>query len=72
MTFDMVRDVIVDTLGCDPTEVTLEANLVEDLGADSLATVEMVMALEEAADITIEDEVAAQIKTVADILKYVG
>ena len=46
MEFEKVRDVIVETLGCDAEQVTLEATLAEDLGADSLASVELVMALE--------------------------
>ena len=70
MSFDEVRDIIVETLGCDADQVTLEATLAEDLGADSLASAELAMALEEAAGITIEDEEAASFKTVGDIMKY--
>lgn len=70
MNFDTVKNVIVETLGCEAEAVTLEAKLFEDLGADSLAAVEMVMALEEATGIDIGDETAAQMKTVADIMTY--
>ena len=55
MEFEKVRDVIVETLGCDAEQVTLEATLAEDLGADSLASVELVMALDEASGISIDD-----------------
>lgn len=71
MDFEKVRDVIVDTLGCDAEKVTPEASLTEDLGADSLALVELVMALEEAAGISIDDGDVAGLKTPADILTYI-
>ncbi|MBQ7777374.1 MAG: acyl carrier protein [Oscillibacter sp.] len=71
MDFEKVRDVIVETLGCDAEKVTPEASLTEDLGADSLALVELVMALEEAAGISIDDGDVANLKTAADILNYI-
>ena len=55
MEFEKVRDIIVETLGCDAEQVTPEASLADDLGADSLASVELVMALEEASGIKIDD-----------------
>ena len=70
MEFEKLRDIIVDTLGCDADEVTVEASLADDLGADSLAAVELIMALEEAAGIHIEDTAAAELKTVGDIVAY--
>lgn len=70
MSFDEVRDIIVETLGCDAEDVRPEATLAEDLGADSLAAAELAMALEEAAGITIEDEDVANFKTVNDIMEY--
>lgn len=70
MTFENVRDIIVETLGCDAEEVTLTASLTEDLGADSLASVELVMALEEATGVSIEDGALADLKTVGDIMNY--
>lgn len=71
MDFEKVRDVIVDTLGCDVEKVTPEASLTEDLGADSLALVELVMALEETAGISIDDGDVAGLKTPTDILNYI-
>ena len=68
MEFEKVRDIIVETLGCDAEQVTLEASLADDLGADSLASVELVMALEEAAGISIDDADVAGLKTVGDIM----
>ena len=70
MEFESVRDIIVETLGCEAEQVTLEASLADDLGADSLAAVELVMALEEASGITIEDADVEGLKTVGDIVKY--
>ena len=68
MWMDKVRDVIVETLGCEAEDVKPEASLTEDLGADSLAFVELVIALEDATGIHIEEEDAANIKTVADVV----
>ena len=70
MEFEKVRDIIVETLGCDAEQVTLEASLADDLGADSLASVELVMALEEAAGISIDDADVAGLTTVGDIMSY--
>lgn len=70
MEFEKVRDIIVETLGCDAEQVTPEASLADDLGADSLAAVELVMALEEAGGITIADADVEKLKTVGDIMKY--
>ena len=72
MEFEKVRDIIVETLGCEADQVTLEASLADDLGADSLASVELVMALEEAANIKIDDADVANLKTVGDILDYLN
>ena len=72
MEFEKVRDIIVETLGCDAEEVTPEASLSDDLGADSLAAVELVMALEEASGLSIAEEDAANLKTVGDILTYLA
>ena len=70
MEFEKMRDIIVETLGCEAEQVTLEASLADDLGADSLAAVELVMALEEASGITIADTDMESLKTVGDIVKY--
>nr|WP_326126310.1 acyl carrier protein [uncultured Oscillibacter sp.] len=69
MEFEKVRDVIVETLGCEAEQVTEQATL-EELGADSLAAVELIMALEESTGIAIDDAAAADLKTVGDILAY--
>lgn len=71
MVFDKVKEIIVDSLNCDEDAVTLEANLKDDLEADSLDAVELVMAVEEEFDIEIPDEVATEIKTVKDIVDYI-
>jgi acyl carrier protein len=68
---DKVKSIIVEQLGVDPEEVTLEAAFVNDLGADSLDTVELVMALEEAFKIEISDEDAEKIHSVGDAVKYI-
>ena len=70
MEIEKVRDIIVETLGCEAEQVTLEATLADDLGADSLAAVELVMALEEASGISIADTDMESLKTVGDIVKY--
>ena len=63
MEFEKVKEIIVDSLSCDEDAVTLEANLKEDLDADSLDAVELIMAVEEEFDIEIPDDKAAEIKT---------
>ena len=71
ITFENVRDIIVNTLSCDADQVTLETNLFEDLEADSLEAVELSLALEEAFGVGIADEDMANIKTVNDIVEYI-
>jgi acyl carrier protein len=65
-TFDKVKKIIVEQLGVDESEVTPEASITEDLGADSLDQVELVMAFETEFNIDIPDEEAEKIKTVGD------
>jgi acyl carrier protein len=65
-----VRDIIVNELGVEPSKVTTEASFVEDLGADSLDTVELVMAFEEEFGIEIPDEDAEKMETVGEAMKY--
>lgn len=67
-----IVDIIANQLGVDKEMVTPEANVVDDLGADSLDVVELVMALEEAFDLEIPDEEAEKIRTVKDIIDYLG
>ncbi len=71
MEFDRVKGVIVDQLGVDESEVTMEANFVEDLGADSLDIVELIMGLETEFDLEIPDEDAEKIATVGDAVNYI-
>ena len=71
ITFEQVRDIIVDTLSCNADDVTLETNLIEDLGADSLEIVDLSMALQENVGVGIEDEDMEKIHTVSDILDYI-
>jgi acyl carrier protein len=66
-----VKEIVADRLGVDPDEVTPEASFIEDLGADSLDTVELVMALEEEFGIEIPDEDAEKIQTVGDAIEYI-
>ena len=68
---DKITEIIVEQLGVKPEEVTPEASFVDDLGADSLDTVELVMALEEEFGIEIPDEEAEKIQTVGDAIKYI-
>ena len=70
--FEKVKTIVVESLEVDPKAVILEANFANDLGADSLDTVELVMALEEAFDIEIPDEVAEQIDTVGKAVKHIA
>mgnify|MGYP000465811865 CR=1 FL=1 len=71
MDFEKVKEIIVETLSCDADKVTPDARLAEDLEADSLAAVELSMALEEAFGVGIADEDMANIKTVNDIVEYI-
>lgn len=68
--FEKVRDIIVDTLSCELEDVTMEADLTEDLGADSLDAVELNIALEEQLGLSIADEDRPNLKTVGDIVRY--
>ena len=72
MTFEKVKEIIVDTLGCNEEAVVLTANLKEDLGADSLDAVELNMALEEEFGLTISDEALVNFVTVQDIVDYIS
>jgi acyl carrier protein len=68
---ERVKQIIVEQLGVDEAEVTPNASFVDDLGADSLDTVELVMAFEEAFEIEIPDEDAEKIRTVQDAVSYI-
>ena len=68
---DDVKEVVVEQLDCNPAEIKEDSKFIEDLGADSLDVVELVMALEEKFDIEIPDEDAEKILTVGDAIAYV-
>jgi len=70
-TFDRVKKVVVEQLDVNEEEVTNDASFVDDLGADSLDVVELVMGLEEEFDLEIPDEDAEKITTVGDAVKYI-
>jgi acyl carrier protein len=69
--FEKVRDIVVEQLGVDAEEVTMESKFIDDLGADSLDIVELIMALEEEFDMEIPDEEAEKISTVGDVVEYI-
>ncbi len=71
MTFEKVREIMVDTLSLEKDEIKIESNLFDDLGADSLDAVELNMALEEEYGISIPDEDLLKLKTVQDIISYI-
>ncbi|MCK5521438.1 MAG: acyl carrier protein [Candidatus Marinimicrobia bacterium] len=70
ITFENLKEVIVEKLNVDEAKVTKEASFIDDLGADSLDTVELIMSLEDSYDISIPDEEAEKMKTVGDVLTY--
>lgn len=69
--FEKVKAIISEQLGVDEGEITMESSFIEDLGADSLDIVELVMALEEEFDIVIPDEDAEKIRTVGEAVNYI-
>ena len=69
--FDKIKSIISDELNIDQAKITKEANIREDLGADSLGAVEVIMALEDEFGITIDDDTAQSFKTVGDLVDYV-
>lgn len=71
MVFDKVKELIAEQLDVDADTVTVTSNIQDDLSADSLDVVDLVMSLEEEFDMEIPDEAVANIKTVGDIVKYI-
>jgi len=70
-TFEKVRDIVVEQLGVEADDVAIESTFIDDLGADSLDIVELIMAFEEEFNIEIPDEAAEKIKTVQDVVTYI-
>ena len=70
-TFDKVKAIVVEQLGVDEAEVTIDSTFIDDLGADSLDIVELIMAFEEEFNVEIPDDVAEIIKTVKDTVEYI-
>ena len=70
-TFDKVKAIVVEQLGVDEAEVTIDSTFIDDLGADSLDIVEFIMAFEEEFNVEIPDDVAEKIKTVKDTVEYI-
>ncbi len=71
MSFEKVKEIIMDTINCDEDKITIEANLYDDLGIDSLDAMELSMALEEAYDLTIEEDELKNFVTVKNIVEYI-
>ncbi len=71
MSFDLLKRLIADGLGVDESEVTMESDLTTDLGADSLDAAELIMAIEDEFHVTVDDEVAQNLKTVGQIWDFI-
>ena len=70
-TFDKVKAIVVEQLGVDEAEVTIDSTFIDDLGADSLDIVELIMAFEEEFSVEIPDDAAEKIKTVKDTVEFI-
>lgn len=70
-TIDKVKDILCEQLDINGEEISMESSIMEDLGADSLDVVDLVMNLEEAFDTEIPDETIEQLKTVGDVVRYI-
>lgn len=71
MVFERIRKIIADQLGADEDEITMDSTFIEDLGADSLDVVELVMAIEDEFDMEIDEDEAEDISTVGDVVDYI-
>ena len=70
--FEKIQEIVADKLGVEKTKITMEASFIDDLGADSLDTVELIMKMEEDFDLTIPDEDAEKLRTVGDVVNYLN
>jgi acyl carrier protein len=71
MIFEKVKEIVVEQLGVEEDEVTMEASFIDDLGADSLDIVELIMALEEEFELEIPDDDAEKVASVGDVVDYI-
>lgn len=71
MIFEKLKEIIVDQLEVEDSDVTMEAELIEDLGADSLDLVDLVMSIEDEFDVEVPDEAIENIKTIGDVVKFI-
>jgi len=69
--FEKVKEIIVEQLGATESSITMESSFLDDLGADSLDIVELIMAFEDAFDIKIPDEDAEKVQTIGDVVEYI-
>ena len=71
MVLDKMKDILVEQLECDPEDITMESLLVDDLGADSLDAIDIVMSVEDTFKVEVPDEILEKIETVGDIVNYI-
>ena len=71
MVLDKMKDSLVEQLECDPEDITMESLLVDDLGADSLDAIDIVMSVEDTFKVEVPDEIIEKIETVGDIVNYI-
>lgn len=71
MVLDKIKDILVEQLECNPEDITMESLLVDDLGADSLDAIDIVMSVEDTFKVEVPDEIIEKIETVGDIVNYI-
>lgn len=71
MVLDKMKDILVEQLECNPEDITMESPLVDDLGADSLDAIDIVMSVEDTFKVEVPDEIIEKIETVGDIVNYI-
>lgn len=71
MVLDKMKDILVEQLECNPEDITMESLLVDDLGADSLDAIDIVMSIEDTFKVEVPDEIIEKIETVGDIVNYI-
>lgn len=71
MVLDKMKDILVEQLECNPEDITMESLLVDDLGADSLDSIDIVMSVEDTFKVEVPDEIIEKIETVGDIVNYI-